>query len=87
MHVHARENDGLDFAKRATISLGLKADAWRRVQIKAIRAWLSKQESVSNVGLSCLVTQISPLQPNLSPHIQSWANERSFGRWAERLPN
>ena len=47
-----------------------------------LRKYWQTVSPVITPGLSSIVIGVG-----VSPHIQSWANERSFGQCAERLPN
>ena len=60
--------DDLDFAIRTTISLGRKADAWRRGQLKAMRPWLSHAIDLENHWQALRSDSSFEVAPNVRPH-------------------
>ena len=60
--------DDLEFAIRKTVALGAKADAWRRQQTKALKAWLEHSQNLEAFWDNLRSQNSLEVAPNVKPH-------------------
>ena len=61
--------DDLDFAIRKTLTLGGKADAWRRHQLNALKSWVANAVDLEDLWNFFKSDNAKEVSPKVNPHV------------------